>query len=121
MAPLVSTSIMGGIGRIDEEADDVGLWHELVQQFQPLRSDQCIELRNASDVLAWLVEVCDEAELDRIETGLEDDRNGLFSRPSLRVLPVCWSRRSRSPSSPKDRPSRPAADRNGSPPNGIRS
>jgi hypothetical protein len=35
-------------------------------------------LRNARDVLAWLVEICDEAELDRIKTGLEDDRNSCF-------------------------------------------
>src|SRR5246500_603870 len=69
------------IGRIDEEAHNIGLWHELVQQLQPLRSDECIELRNTCDVLAWLVEVCDEAKLDRIKTGLEDDRNGRFRGP----------------------------------------
>src|SRR5246127_4676789 len=44
------------IGRIDEEAHNIGLWHELVQQLQPLRSDECLELRNTCDVLAWLVE-----------------------------------------------------------------
>jgi hypothetical protein len=62
----------------EEEAHDIGLWHELVQQFQPLRRDECVELRDTCDVLAWLVEISNEPELDRIETGLEDDRNGCF-------------------------------------------
>src|ERR1700686_2863047 len=61
----------GGIGRVDEEAHDIGLWHEFVQQFQPLRRDECVELRDTRDVLAWLVEISNEPELDRIETGLK--------------------------------------------------
>src|SRR5215472_6377868 len=64
------------IVRVEEHADQSCCWNEIVQEPDPL----CLNSRQQKiypcRVAAWPVEAGDEAELDRVVAGTEDDRNG---------------------------------------------
>src|SRR5262249_24769003 len=64
-----------GIGWIDEDRNDGCSRDQLVQHFQPLRSYFYGQRGDAREVTARSIEAGDEALLDRIEAGREDDRN----------------------------------------------
>ena len=70
------SSLRLGIGtvRVHEHGNCCRLGHELAQQLQSLRPQHGVEKDHARDVAARPVEAGDEAVLDRVAPGREDDR-----------------------------------------------
>jgi hypothetical protein len=52
-----------------------------VQQFQPLRYQLRVQRRHAREVAARAVQAGNEAKLDRVDPGIEHDRNRRGRRP----------------------------------------
>src|SRR6516162_6964398 len=63
-------------GRIDERGDGARIGKQLVQQLQSLATELGVQRGDAGEVATGLVQTGNEADLDRIGAGDEDDRNG---------------------------------------------
>src|SRR5215813_9008636 len=64
------------IRRVDEKAHDGSARNQLAQQFQPFCPECVYEESHARDIAAGTIETGNEAEIDRIGTDREYDRNG---------------------------------------------
>src|SRR6516225_2709640 len=64
-----------GIGRVDENGNDVRGGDQLVQQLQSLRSELHIRSNHAREITSRSAEGGDETKLDRVAAGIEHDWN----------------------------------------------
>ena len=64
------------IGRIDEHGNTNGLWHQVMQESQPLGRQFRVEKIDASRVATGSGEVGDKTKRDRVCGDTEDDRDG---------------------------------------------
>jgi hypothetical protein len=64
-----------GVGRIDQQSNCGRGRQQFVQQVEPLSRQLSVQQRYARDVATRPVEAGDEARQDRVDAGLEDDRN----------------------------------------------
>src|SRR3954451_13918775 len=62
--------------RVEQECDPHDARRGLLEQLQPLAGHRGLDVDEARDVAARLLEVRDEAAADRIGNGYENDRNG---------------------------------------------
>jgi len=74
-AGVTRDSFRIGIGRIDEQRNRGRRRTELMQQLKPLRHQLHIQSGDAGEIAAWPSEARDQAELHRIDSGSEHDRN----------------------------------------------
>jgi hypothetical protein len=72
---LARVSGIGGIGRVDEQANDGRRGDQLVKQLQPFRPYLHVQGDQARDVAARPVETGDQSDLDWVGRHREDDRN----------------------------------------------
>ena len=63
------------IGCIDQQCNRSGRWDEFVQQFQPLWSHFGIEVGDAREIAARMIEACDKADFNRIQADHENYRD----------------------------------------------
>ena len=65
-------------GRIDDQGEDGCGRHQLVEEFEPLRSDLSRQVGDPRDIAAGPVEAGDQPKLHRVGADLEDywDRSG---------------------------------------------
>src|SRR5262245_34171940 len=64
-----------GIGRVDENGNDVRGGDQLVQQLQSLRSELHVQSNHAREIASRSAEGSDQTKLDRVAAGIEHDRN----------------------------------------------
>ena len=64
------------VGRIDQHCDNGCIWQQFMQNLELLSRQIARQDRHAREVAAGAAEAGSEAELHRVDTGVEDDRDG---------------------------------------------